>query len=428
MNRINFRIFSGLSLIILAFPSCSAKKVIPVEKSKKEYVNIQVGTRLISTAKFTKNNTPVVPMWKADIPNAELRSGAGFTVLNQAEHTLVWQPADATEGAYNHYACLIEYKGQLFAMWGNHSRGEDAPGQRVLFSRSDKWGSWTEAKELFPAPGPVKSRSEKGIHLKPDRWAIVDDTLFAITYVHGAGIYPIARSVDDNGNMGQPFLVSRQPANGEFPVFMNDLPGRFTIPAVAHKIMSWYATTNQVSWWASADLGVPHKAVDGARLIESFTYKTKDSGYVMFLRNWGTNSNPTHNNRLYVCFSNELKNWGTAYPTDIPDSPSRAQAITLKDGTVLLIGNQNVTELDKPVYIDRDPMTISVSHDGHTFSKVFAFRTASPSGFRIPGIGGRNPGYAYSSSIIFNNELYTLYSVGKEDMAISRVALSALGL
>src|SRR5690606_38521016 len=134
--------------------------------------------KLISTNKFTNNNIPVVPMWKAGTPSTDLRKGAGFTVLTQAEHTTVWQPAVKSDGAYNHYACLIEYKGKLFAMWGNHSLGEDAPGQRVLFSRSNEWGNWTNAEELFTAPGPVKPRSEKGIHLKPDRWAIVDDMLY----------------------------------------------------------------------------------------------------------------------------------------------------------------------------------------------------------------------------------------------------------
>ncbi|WP_353197345.1 exo-alpha-sialidase, partial [Parapedobacter defluvii] len=109
-------------------------------------------------------------------------------------------------------------------------------------------------------------------------------------------------------------------------------------------------------------------------------------------------------------------------------SPSRAQALTLEDGTVLLIGNQNVNRYDQALYLDRDPITVSVSEDGYTFNRVYALRTGSPTQFRFSGISGRNPGYAYSSSVIHEGYLYTMYSIGKEDMGITRVPLSALDL
>ncbi len=389
-------------------------------------VEILVGTKRISTDKYTKAKVPVVPMWKAQKPTTDLRNGAGLQLLTEAEHANVWQPQIPADGGYNHYACLINYKGQFFAMWGNHSLGEDAPGQRVLFSRSNNWNSWGTPQEIFPAPGPVKPRTEDGIHLKPDRWAIVDDILYAITYVHGAGRYPIARSVDENGNLGTPFLLGNLPSNAGLPEYMIGLPNQNT--PVAVKILAWYKQTNQISWWAAEDEGIQRTGIDGATLIESFTYKAKDNGSVLFMRNWGTSSNPVHNNRLYVCFNNGPGSWGRPHPTDIPDAPSRAQAITLSDGKVLLIGNQNVTEFDIPVYLDRDPITVSISSDGYSFEKVYALRTGSPTSYRIPGIGGRNPGFAYSSSIVFNDYLYTLYSVGKEDMAITRVPLSTIKL
>jgi len=93
-----------------------------------------------------------------------------------------------------------------------------------------------------------------------------------------------------------------------------------------------------------------------------------------------------------------------------------------------LIGNQTVNQFDQALYLDRDPMTISISKDGYTFDKVYTLRTDSPTGFRFSGVSGRNPGYAYSSSIVVDGWLYTLYSIGKEDIAITRVPLKALGL
>lgn len=412
------------SILLLSILSCNSKGEAVQQGGDNGFVEITVGTKEIRTDKYTNAGTPVVPMWKAPMPTTDLRSGAGYEVLTAAEHAMVWQPQSQADGGYNHYACLIHFKGQFFTMWANNSMGEDAPGQRVLFSRSNDWQSWQAPQELFPAPGPVKPRSEDGIHLKPDRWAIVNDILYAITYVHGAGRYPIARSVDENGVLGDPFLVTSLPTDGTLPEFMIGL-STLTNP-VATKILDWYKTTDQVSWWAASNEGVQRTGRDGATLIESFSYRAKDGGRVLMLRNWGTSSNPVHNNRMYVCFNNGTSGWGIPYPTDIPDAPSRAQAVTLADGTVLLIGNQNVSEFDKPVYLDRDPMTISVSKDGYSFDRVYALRTGSPTGYRIPGVGGRNPGFAYSSSIIFDNYLYTLYSIGKEDMAITRVPLAAI--
>src|SRR5690606_28854324 len=163
---------------------------------------------------------------------------------------IVWQPAVLEDGAYNHYACLIHHKGRFYAMWGNHEFGEDAPGQRVLYAWSDKWGQWTDAMELFPAPGPVLPRSEKGIHLKPDRWAVIDDVLYAITYVHGAGVYPIARSVGENGALGEPFLVQSLPSKGSLPIFMQSDDSPAGPPSIGTRLYDWYRENDLISWWS----------------------------------------------------------------------------------------------------------------------------------------------------------------------------------
>ncbi len=416
-----------LFIFLCTMCSCACSKKAtqgPPAVATKE-VDITVGSRKIKTAKFTKTGTPVVPMWNAPMATVDIRNGAGFPKLTSAEHAFVWQPAAREDGAYNHYACLIFHKGVFYAMWGNHSLGEDAPGQRVMYSSTTDWKQWSEAKELFAAPGPVLPRSEDGMHFKPDRWAVVDDELYAVVFMHGAGRYPIARLVKASGEFGEPFLVEPLPSNASLPSYMQGTNTTQLLP-IAAKITKWYEDNDQISWWADAVHGVPRKSVDGASLIESFMYRTKQDEQVVMLRNWGTSSNPVHNNRMYVSFKKGAGGWATPHPTDIPDAPSRAQAIKLPDGRILLIGNQNVPYFDAALYLDRDPITVSISNDGYTFDKVFSLRTASPTTFRFTGVGGRNPGYAYSSSIVHDGFLYTLYSIGKEDMGISRIPLSEL--
>jgi len=397
------------------------------DDGRQDTIEVKVGTKTFKTDKVTKQGTPVVPMWNTRMPIVGLSDGAGFPVLSEAEHAVVWQPPTLEDGAYNHYACLFYYKSKFYAMWGNHLFGEDAPGQRVLYATSDTWGKWSGAKELFPAPGPVLPRTEKGIHLKPDRWAVIDDVLYAITYVHGAKVYPVARAVSEDGELGEPFLVENLPDGGVLPTYMQDVAST-TAPPVGERLRNWYRENDQISWWASDAWGVLRTAVDGHKLIESFMYRAKDGALVLMLRDWGTPHNPVHDNRMYVSFNDGVGGWGAPYPTDIPDSPSRAQAISLKDGTVLLIGNQNAYCFDQALYLDRDPMTVSVSKDGYKFDYVYALRTNAPRKYRFAGIKGRNFGYAYSSSIVLDGWLYTLYSIGKEDMSITRVPLSALGL
>ncbi len=398
------------------------------DNGAQDVIEVKVGTKKIKTNKVTKQKAPVVPMWEAQTPTTDLSNGAGFPILSEAEHAMVWQPPSQEDGAYNHYACLIYYKNRFYAMWGNHPLGEDAPGQRVLYATSDTWGKWSDAKELFSAPGPVLPRTENGIHLKPDRWAVIDDVLYAITYVHGAKIYPIACAVSENGELGEFFLVENLPNGGTLPTYMQTADASVTAPPMGVRLRNWYRENDHISWWAADTWGVQRTAVDGHKLIESFIYRAKDGGLVLMLRDWGTPKNPVHDNRMYVSFNDGTGGWGTPYPTDIPDSPSRAQAISLEDGTVLLIGNQNSYCFDQALYLDRDPMTIAVSKDGYKFDRVYALRTNAPRNYRYEGIKGRNFGYAYSSSIILDGWLYTLYSIGKEDMSITRVPLAALGL
>src|SRR5690606_34135233 len=132
-----------------------------------------------------------------------------------------------------------------------------------------------------------------------------------------------------------------------------------------------------------------------------------------------------HNNRMYVSFRDSDGSWAVPYPTDIPDSPNRTEAVVLDDGRVLLIGSQ-IAELDSGEYLPRDPLTLAVSDDGYQFDRVFALRHGAPREYRFDGIGGRTLGFAYNSSVVRDGWLYTLYSIGKEDIAVTRLPLSAL--
>jgi hypothetical protein len=163
-------------------------------------------------------------------------------------------------------------------------------------------------------------------------------------------------------------------------------------------------------------------------MIEPFMYRSR-SGLVVLQRSFQkTGRTPPLNNRLYVSFPNGKGGWSKPYPTDIPDAPSRAQARRLPDGRVLLIGSQIAPDFDGELYLPRDPLTLSISPDGETFERVFAVRAGAGKGPRFPGVTGRTRGtaFGYPSMIVRDGMVYVLYSINKEDMALSSFPLDSI--
>lgn len=424
----------GLVTVSYTSFSCSKpenKNEDPQDTIPKETI-ISFGTKKVPTTKYTSKGVPVVPMWDYKMPTSNLADGAGFDKLTGAEHSLVWQPATREEGAFNHFVALTRFNNKMYLMWGNHPHGEDAPGQQILMSTSNEWGQWSKPVVLFEPPCPVVPEAEEGNgpHLTPDRWVVIEGKLYAVVYNFrpNSWNYPLFREVNSDGSFGTPFLMKSLPTGAELPDFMKDQPDAKIVPAFADKIQEWYKDNDQISWWANAHDGIQRPGAGGEPLIESFIYRAKDNGLVLFLRCHGWPQSPTHNNRLYVSFNSGSGGWTTPYPTDIPDAPSRTEAVTAADGTIYLIGNQIAYEFDKPLYLNRDPITISISKDGYKFEKTYALRTGAPKTYRFPGVARRNPGFAYSSSLIHDGWLYTAYSVGKEEIGISRVQLADLKL
>jgi len=121
------------------------------------------------------------------------------------------------------------------------------------------------------------------------------------------------------------------------------------------------------------------------------------------------------------------------HPSDIPDTPSKAVTVTLDSGHVLLIGNQQAREFDrleKPTHYNRDPLTISISPDGYRFEKQLVLRWEGGRRWRTEcrRVSGRGAGCQYPAALRHDGKLYVIYSIGKEDIAISWFDLDRLAL
>ncbi len=386
-------------------------------------------------------------MWNCPSPQPD-QPGAGFPILEDAEHTLIFAP-DREAGAYNHHSQLAHHKGTFHAIWSNHRFGEDGPGQRVLYATSQNTGDWTEPAPLFPAPQPMIESEKMGVALTAFQWVALEDRLFAVAGCHEnvgfcnfdetdfspvrddehpsrarEGYSTLAREVSCDGAHGPIFAIYEDlNPNIEFDVLPCDTPTIADEAAQLRDILT--SPLGMPPWDFRGHLGFP-SAEDGHNLCEPTVYRTRNGEYVMLLRD------TVYSHRMYCSTLQDNGSWAPARPTDIPDSPSLSDTVMLDDGTVLLVGNQMAPKFDNPDetgHYSRDPLTVSVSPDGKTFERAFALRCGTQD-YRVPQseVRGRGGGGQYPSALTHDEDLYVLHSIGKEDIAISSLALADLGL
>jgi hypothetical protein len=407
---------------------------------------------LASTAARSDETNRAPICWTAPFPDLA-KPHAGFPLLERVEHFDIFR-ASPQMGVYSHHSQLVHRDGVFYAAWSSQRFGEDGPGQRVLISLSRDGRAWSEAAECFPSRGPVKPADEMGRVLTANGWAQVGGALYGIAEVHDnigfvsidgkemgrerkgrlrrrarKGHGRIARRVSPGGELGPAFWLVPDPPD--------PLPGFAPLPDAGDPQFSALAQDvaavldeplNMPNWdfrganqkqGVMADVYV--KAIDGHSLCEPSTYRRPDGVLVRVYRD----HHPTH--RLYASLSRDGgKSWTVPVPTDIPDSPSRTAVGSLPDGTVFLAGNQLSEPLDraKRPHYTRDPLTLALSADGVTFDRVAAVRSGSP-GIRLPG-RGKGRGYQYPSTVVVADAIWIMYSVGKEDVAVSRVPLASL--
>ena len=398
-------------------------------------------------------------MWDCGAPNLDL-PGAGFPVLADAKHVTIY-PATRETGAYNHHSQLVFHAERYWAMWSNHPHGEDGPGQRVMMSSSPDGENWLPLSEAFPRPTAVKKSEEMGLALTAIKWMAVEGRLFAVAECHDNigftdaaeslppvperrrpshprrarhGYAPLAREIRIDGSLGPIFAL--WDSTPDYIAFELCKPGGPSTPdgcpregdPLLEGLRDRFTHPLGIpAWDFEGRLGFP-KARDGHRLCEPAVYqRSSDGSFVMLLRD------SRYSHRMFVSEkTHRSEPWPEAAPTDIPDSPSLSAVVSLPDGTVLLVGNQMAEAFDNPdgvKHYQRDPLMVSVSPDGRVFERAYALRCGTQE-WRVPQseVLGRGGGGQYPSALVHDRRLYVLYSMGKEDVAISSVPLDSLGL
>jgi hypothetical protein len=336
--------------------------------------------------------------------------------------TRILYTADPSTGTYSHHAYITDQNGTLFAIWSNHLRDEDASGQRVLASRSrDKGKTWEPFFEVFPPRDNVKPTAEQD--KQNDRvqiangFAIVDERVFAISEVHvfanRKGFGRLAREIPARGKPGSIFWLVDDPPEPRagFPAFPAASDPGFT--QLAEKINTYLAQPEQLPSWEFVKHDSRPKAEDGHQLCEpTQAWQLADGTHVRLYRDLGQPR--TYKNYAQFSFD-QGKTWTQAIRTDFPDACSRSAAGVLPNGTVYVINNPGN---------GRDPLVISLAKDGLTFDRHAVIAMNAPK-VRYPG-RAKGPGFQYPRATVLHDALFVIYSVGKEDVWVTRIPLEGL--
>ncbi len=386
-------------------------------------------------------------MWDCGRPNPALR-GAGFPVLDDVRHSLIFA-GERQAGAYNHHSKLTRHRGMFHAMWSNHPHGEDGPGQRVLYSHSSDGVRWSSSVELFPPMQPPRPNGENGLVLTAWRWVKYEGRLFATAMCNenigfenpdGSEIVPqrdaghrflarrffdgFCREIGENGPICPPILPMGDKVPPPAPAFVSLYSDDEEAMRLGRRVREEMCRPENTPSWNPPGISLP-RGVDTLRLCEPTVYRARCGEYVMLLRDG------EFSHRLYASFSDDGRRWSSAVPTDIPDSPSLSTTVALPNGSVLLVGNMVASDFDNAAEVRhylRDPLVIAVSSDGSMFERAYALRCGTQQ-WRTPReeVRGRNGGAQYPSCVVENGILHVQYSMGKEDIWMSSVALACLG-
>ena len=358
-----------------------------------------------------------------------------------AEHGLTidqtWLYRPEQEWTYSHHPHLAFFGGRFFAMWSNGRRDEDAPGQRVLYSTSADFRSWSEPE---PFLGPLAGRhgelvltaagfhshegrlvayigayeyrpeslDEHGTRPREDRDHL-NTTLLAVTTDDGESwTDPIDLQLPIIPNFGpQPTASGRLIISGNisFP-YTDDLTG-----LSGWRMTGIYPGAPGNSFVDDSESFKELYEVDDRSVptCEGSFFQTDDGVLHMLLR--------TNTDRLWVTESaDDGLTWSEPQPTGFSDNATKFHFGRLPDRRFYYVGSPD------PEPRGRQRLVLSLSDDGVRFDRHLILADGTtPYEQRREGLykGGD---YGYPHTLIHDDALHVIVSRGKEAIEVRRIA------
>lgn len=321
---------------------------------------------------------------------------------------------------FSHHSGLAVFRDRLFCSWSCGVEAEDAAGQRVLICRVRDDGAWSRPEELVRPEGEGRCIAA-GLLAN-------DDTLTAYyTVVPGPAHnlrHPGAALFAMTSSDGARWSAPRKVASGFFIEAPLRLPGgrlvvggehagRFDEHAVRMRML-YTDDPSGLDGWTEAEIHPERAEPKGLRIFdytEPCPFVRGDGALVTTFRNYS--------GHLFASESRDAgATWSVPVETNFPDSMARCHVGTLPDGTVYLVNNPG------PGLMNRRFLTLALSADGRTFTRAGILRSDPPP-MRLPG-KDKVGGWQYPCGRFWRNRLHVSYSLNKEDILVSSIALEEM--
>ena len=346
----------------------------------------------------------------------------GLSKAPGQETVVVFAPTASTDH-FSHGIVLCAFKDALYCMWQSSAASEDTDDTWVAYSRS------TDDGQTWSAPAKLDSRTSG--YCSSGGWWVNGDTLVA--YINVWAQKSTAKETDyitsvDGLNWSEPQPVRMADGSILEGIFEQDphqlADGR--IICAAHMLPGLYLTplyTDDPSGVRGWQKGVFPYETNGSQSREmepSFYVKPGTDTIVMVARDNKKINGSVSYKKMASVSTDRGEHWTAAYLTEVPDSKAKQSAGNLPDGTAFIASNPSG-------YAGRVPMALLLSADGTLFNTAYALRTMSDKPEKKFN-GNNSWGYSYPKSMIHGDWLYVGYAVNKEDVAYTRVPLSAISL
>ena len=311
---------------------------------------------------------------------------------------------------YANGAVLTAFKGRFYCMWQASERDEDSPDTRLVYAVSADGERWSRPMELA-GPGTTSGG-----------WWNAGDSLVAYVNVWPEGTDSRGGEAwyrtSGDGVEWAPMRPVRMADGSPMTGILEQDPRlcKQRIIGAAHfqpglQVCPIYTdSTDGVTGWHKADFpATPYKTQ--TRELEPSFFQRKDE-LVMVFRDQTSSFH-----KLASVSRDNGKTWTKAIETDFPDSRSKQCAGNLPDGTAFLIGNPTGSK-------DRSILAIATSKDGKTFDQAWLIGR-DPAPGRYEG-KAKTQGFSYPKAIVHGECLYVAYSINKEDIAVTRLPLTAV--
>lgn len=340
-----------------------------------------------------------------------------------SEKSMVWDPQNEGDWKMSQHASVAVLNGKVYVTWSNARVHEDDCGQRIMYSYTSDFKTWSKPKVL---PGGETEIGQYAEVVKMNGFMhSYNGTLYSSfsssEWLPENMLGPNTRPQGDAPRVNNKlYLVStkdgvnwKKEEGGSALSSMGTMVTNRFFNIGSSSTIPYTDDPTGLTGWQSASISSSFENIKkeyGISLIcEGSYYQTAD-GIIRAM--WRTDCN-------YILMSESYNNGVTftrPYMTKFTNGYSMFKFGYLPDNRIFCIYN--------PTGRDRLPLSIVLSEDGINFTKEYTIRD-EPFTMKYSGIG-KGGHYSYPTYCIDGDYMYIAYVLQKEAVEVTRIKISDL--